>query len=627
MGSSVQDLYVVCNWNDRTIEIISELRALVLQKAGEYPPISVITTADVNLEPYRESEHDRFRFLDIIRGDPGRLVTLSRAGAFNARAVIILADDDMGDRSDSKTLMTLLAFVRGWEKEHGTTLGPDSNQDIPWVMVEYLGQFGEGEIEVGGIKVADEFELFHRKLGDKLQVLRVGDIRSRIFAQAARNNRGGLLSTYDSLLTFHESDCESYICKVNRKKDWVHFAQVVKEFVKITGDSSSPIIPVAVRNSSELDTNPVDLDPSESDDLELVVISYDPPPGLIDLDSYSDVLSSLGDEVPKNPQDKEDSMAELHEPLTPNHFMQGHYIICHWNDRAAEIVCELRSHEELVLKDQDQNDRVPVVILTRKTIESSMLEDIAKEAADKPGLEVDKVTMDVYFRPGDPVNPEVLKQVNAHEAKSIVVLAGKDSDDMTDARTLQCLLALRKTISESTGSDGFTGGPHIVVEIRDVNNYPKFREFTRDSKGRVEVIRADSLRTRILAQAARTPGLVEFYYDLLNHDPQSNEQYELDISSLLSRVRSNKGDKAVVYPDLVEEIMDLVLGRVRKRQSNLSTADYEQAVEMIPIGVWREDQVHLNPIKGTPGYEIHDNDSLIVISYHPPSLSEFLGGS
>lgn len=643
MTNYVKDLYVICNWNRRAVEIITELRSDVLQNAGEYPPIVVISKTPVDLEAQRSdpTKFDLFRFVDIVRGDPCDHSLLLRVGAPASRAVIVLANDE-DKASDSRSLLTLFAIAEAskeYRQKNRDLIGAQREpvdgemgpaQGGPAVIVEIKGDSRGVSAEEKGA-IPPEFLYFAKELGGSLEFLPVKGIRARIFAQAARTPNGGLVRIYDSLLSFSHEDCEVYTYPVRQWDRWGHFSELVRECLLRTGDTPEPIIPVGLVHGNSVDTNPLKLPSAPQGprvELNLKVIAYEPPAEGM-LDSTPEVVagfSAAGASPPPlaavpQPTHEEDVMpAEQPEASSKTWYMRNHYIICHWNDRAAEIIRQLRTHEGLS-ETQDVEHRVPIVVLTRKTVGPKMLDEISEGAREEERY---KLTMDVFFRPGDPADASALKQVNAGSAKSVVILADEDSEALADARTLLCLLALESEVKRRKRRM-----PHVVAEIMDVSNYAKFREFEKKHDGAVEVVRGESLRTRILAQAARTPGLVSFYYDLLTHDAKSNELYELPVRTVFERVAG--GRERVPFPELAAALLDdvqvLVQDHKAREEKDPSYQRKEHAenwFEVIPVGVWRGHEVHLNPRKPSgnqadEGYFVRPSDSFVVIAYLPPS--------
>ena len=640
MNNSQQNIYVICNWNHRAAEIISELRADVLQKAGEYPPVVVVHDEKVDLDRYHTLGSDRYRFVEFVLGDPGNVEVLRRAGVARARSVIILRDDRLEEEADSQSLMVMLGCVRCIEEELKNSLqklpraswgqqplrellnqAGAENLRIPNVLLEYGGQFGDIRKDRATDTIVSPHQLsgFSRKLADSLEILSISDIRSKVFAQSGRSPCGGLISVYDTLLTFGEEDCEVYLTEIQGKAEWTHFAHYARAVLQQTAATGETVIPVGLFSGNDLYANPRGALSMTESVRRIAVLSYDPPEARLDLQTASSSTRAMAPVQPPvatavdTPLNQEAPMEEPRHNLSKS-YMQNHYIICHWNERAAEIIGELRAHEQ-ISEGKNRADRVPVVVLTRKQIATEMLDDIWRESGEKSTKDKEDIITDVYFRPGDPASAASLKQVNAYAAKTIIILADEKGGPLADARTLQCLMA----IQEAVGSESVV--PHVVAEILDVNNYAKFKEFERQTNGAVEVIRGESLRTRILAQAARTPGLVDFYYDLLTHSDDSNELYELPVESLLQEIRQRDGlDKkaGIPFPDVARHVLDKVILTLEARAASPTAAKNEPPVEVIPVGVWRDHKTVVNPLPRHPEYELVDTDRLVVISYHPP---------
>lgn len=81
----------------------------------------------------------------------------------------------------------------------------------------------------------------------------------------------------------------------------------------------------------------------------------------------------------------------------------------------------------------------------------------------------------------------------------------------------------------------------------------------------------------------------------------------------------------------MEEVIPLALGRLEKeglkgrgkQQAKLQLAsedkknDEKLRPEVIPIGVWRDHRVFINPAEASEGYYVDEEDSLFVIAYQP----------
>lgn len=100
--TNVKSHVLICGWNAKGHEVITELHADEVQD-----PPHVVILANLDMAPVRG------RRVQFLRGDPSRREDLLRAGACDARTVLILADESAGPRApediDAKTLLTALA--------------------------------------------------------------------------------------------------------------------------------------------------------------------------------------------------------------------------------------------------------------------------------------------------------------------------------------------------------------------------------------------------------------------------------------------------------------------------------------------------------------------------------------
>lgn len=268
-------------------------------------------------------------------------------------------------------------------------------------------------------------------------------------------------------------------------------------------------------------------------------------------------------------------------PSSPPDFrLKNHYVICNWNSRIIEIVKQL--HVEIL-------EKTVIVIVTERPIDRSLLPHTAE---GRDAFE------DVLFSPGDPTQPHVLRRVNCQHATGVLVLAEDELGDEADARNLLTLFSL----CELDLVDG--SRPHIVVEIRDVANYRKFQQFESDKDRDIEIIRAESLRTRILAQGARTPGLIEFFKELLTFSADSNEIYAIPVP------RHWFGAKATMSYD---RLVDIITGL-----RNHPTAPFVG----VPIGLLRasDRRPELNPAETAT---VYPEDAALIICIRHVDLSSY----
>ena len=258
--------------------------------------------------------------------------------------------------------------------------------------------------------------------------------------------------------------------------------------------------------------------------------------------------------------------------------LREHYVICNWNSKIIDIVEQL--HHD-VLED------TVIVIVTTQPVQPSML---------PTGSTENGALRDVVFYPGDPTRRETLENVNCSEARAVIVLADETLGVQADARNLLTLFALSELKPEGERP------PHFVIEILDVANYSKFQQFEEDEQHDIEIIRAESLRTRILAQAARTPGLVSLYHDLLTYSKESNEIYSVDVPHGW-------------IPD------ELTFGRLSEKLLALRDAPVEPVV-CIPIGLWKRSvrTITTNP----PDHMLVERgDRVVIICREKPILERY----
>ncbi len=277
--------------------------------------------------------------------------------------------------------------------------------------------------------------------------------------------------------------------------------------------------------------------------------------------------------------------------------LKDHHVICNWTAKTLPLIRQLRS-------DLLQSERRVIVVVTRKEIDPSFLLREQEKLGSGEGMDDDGFLRDVFFFPGDPTDIRVLQAVSVEDAHCVLVLAEEDLGEAADARTLLTLFALR-AIEAAAEQSGRTVRINTVAEITSAHNYHKFRTLEEDAwkrmgedgRGFLEVVRAESLQTRILAQAARTPGLVSFYSDLLAFSEDTNEIYHQPIPE---PIRGNYRTFSALSEALLDrEISDGKGGRMH----------------ILPIGIFRKGTFLLSPTKEEE--QLEEGDHLVFIA---PSL-------
>ena len=237
---------------------------------------------------------------------------------------------------------------------------------------------------------------------------------------------------------------------------------------------------------------------------------------------------------------------------------KDHIVICNWNRKAEGVISQILDQTK------SQNDIVVV--------------NSAKIDMDKDLWDDDNVS----FIQDDPAHHNVLLSVNAHKAKSVLILADDESGNPDEKNALIALAV--KHLEEEKDI-----GVHIVAEVRD----PRLSRHLKEA-GVDELISNIDLNTGILAQSALFANMSDVYQRLLSYSDDTNELYFIDSSRYPAEYIGKS------FPELRRLI----------EQSPSNKPDEP----LILLGVKQDNEIYLNP-KKSRFPELKISGLLIIMTY------------
>jgi voltage-gated potassium channel len=171
---------------------------------------------------------------------------------------------------------------------------------------------------------------------------------------------------------------------------------------------------------------------------------------------------------------------------------KNHVIICNWNDKASAII-----HQ--IIKGNNGN-AMDIVIVSAGSMENS------KNFSNRN---------DVYFINGDPTHHETLSNLQATQAKSIILLADEHTVSPDEKNALIAL-----AIKHLEQTPGHNTDIHVIAELVNLN----LRRHLLDA-GVDEIIAARDYSSGIIAQSAMFKNMSVVYQQLLTYSNDTNEFY------------------------------------------------------------------------------------------------------
>lgn len=154
-GYSMSNHIVICNWNSKGEKIVEEIHSPSLKAQGIAKPIVIICNHEITLP-----DSDAFQDTFFLPGDPAAEWKLRNASIHDAFSTIILADEAMGDRADSHTVMVVMEMTDLFdrlEEEGKLKQRPHISAElIDGKNIKYLKRAGVNEVISGndlGVKL------------------------------------------------------------------------------------------------------------------------------------------------------------------------------------------------------------------------------------------------------------------------------------------------------------------------------------------------------------------------------------------------------------------------------------------------------------------------------------------
>lgn len=237
----------------------------------------------------------------------------------------------------------------------------------------------------------------------------------------------------------------------------------------------------------------------------------------------------------------------------------GHTLILGWNDKVLGLIRQIAQAN----KSEGGGAVVVLATLEKEHMDAQVADALPQDEA---------LGTRVVCRSGSPLLASELARVSACDARAIVLLAGADSHndtnaDVADATTLRTVVAL----SRLRDVEGLRG--HLCAEVCAIDNVALMRACAGDF---LHPLVSHDIIGRLMLQCARQPGLAPVFEDFLGFE--GNTLYRKEWPSLAGRCF---GDVSTMFPDAV------------------------------PVGVVVNDQAILNP---PDSFVIQQGDAVYVLA-------------
>jgi uncharacterized protein len=226
--------------------------------------------------------------------------------------------------------------------------------------------------------------------------------------------------------------------------------------------------------------------------------------------------------------------------------ISDHYVIINWGGKVNRIIEQLHS-------DVFVNQR-PIIVVN----------DSDQSVTFPPKLEYETV----YIVNGNPTNEATLRNANVYNARSVIILASETgSPEVTDAKTILIILSIRKLCLDNKVKQ-----VPMIAEIIAPDKVSLASYAGIVGNGELEIVSAQEISQGLIIQTAVNPGLSKVYKELLSYSKEDCEIYKAELP--LEYIGKS-------FTEFAKGIVDLK----------------NKGVNVIPIGIYRDGKVYLNPKK------------------------------
>lgn len=221
----LKDHVVICNWNEKGVKIVQELRAKALKvKRG-----IVIVSPDLSEEKIPELDAlEEFGRVYLVKGDPANEVVLKRARIIHCFSCIILSSRSANGYADAQSILIAMTCK---------DLCEDAGAKKVHIVAEAM----------------DPRNFDHLRRAGCDEIVSAGDFALRIIAQAALTP--GLSKVYENLVTVSEETNEIYQLPVPRAYYGRSFEELGADILK-KRSRKNPSILIGVKSEGEVMLNP-----------------------------------------------------------------------------------------------------------------------------------------------------------------------------------------------------------------------------------------------------------------------------------------------------------------------------------------------------------------------------------